>query len=90
MLPFKMRLFQRVSIFCLKILNYLILEDFTKNLQPDNDESLKLRHREMDRVVIPTHNLSSGHRRLGIFYHVLVNLVIRKSFNLNKNEFLND
>ena len=90
MLPFKMRLFQRVSIFCFKILNNQILEDFNKNLEPNNDVTVKLRHRDIDLVVVHTHNLSSGHRRLGYFLPRMVNIVIRNSYVLNKNEFLND
>ena len=71
--------------FCFKILNNQILEDFNKNLLSNNDEILKLRHRDMDLVLIPTHNLSSGHRSLPR----MVILVIRNSFRLNKNEILN-
>ena len=67
MLPLKMRLFQRVSILYFKILKNQIFENFNKNLQPNNDETVILRNRDMDLVVIPSHNLSSGDRRLGFF-----------------------
>ena len=35
MLPFKMRLYNRVSFFCFKILNNQIIEYFNKNLEPN-------------------------------------------------------
>jgi hypothetical protein len=88
LLPFKFRLFYRISLFCYKILNNQILNVIFSSLilNPNIHNT-----RESSRHIfcVPFSRSSKCSKRLSIFLPKLVNGVLRYSSNLNLTDFKN-
>ena len=78
-----MRFFYRISIFCYKIANTIILKDFFKNFK------FKDRHFFRDREIlsVPKINTTKGRLSFGYFFPTFINKVLKHSYNLTFNMF---
>ena len=82
-LPYKMRIFSRISIFCFKVAKNLILRNFYNNLIFKN--ALYFRNREI--VLVPDIRTKAGRSTFTYFLPRLINLILRNSLNFSLREF---
>ena len=94
LLPYKLRLVYRLSIFSYKILNNQILKKFKSNLIVFKDLSVSSRLRDLNVAKInqkifnvPNVNTKHGEFKLSFFRPNFINNFIRNSFNLIFVEF---
>ena len=83
-LPFKMRIFNRLNIFCYKILNQQILiNNFFQKLKFKNASFF--RNREL--LEVPDIRSNLGRTTFNYFLPKFVNTILKNSFNLNMKDF---
>ena len=88
LMPFRVRFFYRVSIFCFKILNRQILGRILRQIVfIENPLPNRLRNKEPELVMVPNGRTISGARRLTIFLPVLVNLLLRNTYTFAFTDF---
>ena len=81
LLPYKYRIFSRISTFCFKILNKLILSNFFKELKPYNNVK-NTRCHTRNIFTVPRSLTTKSGKRLSIYLPQIVNKVLKYSYNL--------
>jgi len=92
LLPYRMRLCSRISIFCHKVINKIILSDFSNNLVfktnccglGDCTDKCS-RHKEI--VSVPDIRTNFGRQSFGYFLPKLINYIILDKYKLNIKDF---
>ena len=86
LLPYRIRLFYRFSIFSYKILNQTLLKPFYSKLSFKNNIK-SLRNSTLKILEEPFCRTTCGQKRISYFLPKFTNIVIKFSFNLNNLEF---
>ena len=86
LLPFKYRILYRFSTFCYKILNKTILKNFYEDLIV-NSNIKNTRSKSRNILVVPRCETHKSSKRLSNYLPLLVNNVLRYSYNLPFNYF---
>ena len=85
MLPYKIRLFYKLNIFCYNIINYKILTYIKQNLIFNNLGYL----RHTPNVQVPFERTKFGLARLSVFLPKFINIILVNSYNLSYLDFRN-
>ena len=88
LMPFRYRLFYRLSLFSYKILNRQILLNIFSSIQFHDTETLeRQRKQHFSLCATPNWRTYAGTKRLSYFLPNFVNVVLKNSFNLSFNDF---
>ena len=85
LLPFKVRLFNRINMFCYKKMNGVILNQFLDEIK--FKDKLYFRRREL--VELPDIRTNFGRKSVTYFLPKFINCCLKNAYNLNLTDFKN-